>query len=180
MDAEKDTAKAFEGLDMMTTKIFGCCLAQLTLAHTGLCQEGKPSVTASPQLSEAELDLSGAVNELRKRKRITGTPLTLEEMLNPIQEAEVNHEKAVKCGEVVEVESDDEDLDNDGDDETLGLQEMIEMTAKLEKACITHTTLEKAAHVSRCLRQLRVDLRKVESAGLTQPRLDRWFGNSAQ
>ncbi|KAG9313629.1 hypothetical protein JVU11DRAFT_5961 [Chiua virens] len=147
-------------------KIFRCRLAQLTLAHTGLCQEGKPSVTASPQLSEAEQDLSKAVNELRKRKWITGTPLTLE-MLNPIQEAEVgqpdysfeggdeaiiarvNHEEAVKCGEVVKVESDDKNLDNDRDGETLGLQEMIEMTAKLEKACITHTTLEKAAHVSR-------------------------------
>ena len=83
-------------------------------------------------------------------------------MLNPVEEqevgdsdyrfeggdeaiiAQVNHEEAVKCGEVVEVESDeDEEVEPE-----MGLGELIGAVAKLEKACITHGTLENAADLS--------------------------------
>jgi len=60
-----------------------------------------------------------AVNELKTHRRIVGTPLTLEEMLNPVEEekaedllyqfeggdeeivAQVRHENAVQKGEII-------------------------------------------------------------------------------
>ncbi|KIO03181.1 hypothetical protein M404DRAFT_76952, partial [Pisolithus tinctorius Marx 270] len=83
MDAENNISKALEGLDMFTLRIFGCHLTQLTLSHT-------PQITATPaQLSNVEKDLSAAVNNLKQHKRIIGSPLTLDEMLNPVEEEEV-------------------------------------------------------------------------------------------
>ena len=39
-----------------------------------------------PQLQDVEQGLVAAVDELKVQKHITGTPLTLEEMLNPTEE----------------------------------------------------------------------------------------------
>ena len=78
--------------------------------------------------------LQQAVDDLKWCKRIIGTPLTLEEMLNPIEAREVddleyrfeggedkivdqvNHEMALKRGEIEEIESDDEEEDEQEED----------------------------------------------------------------
>jgi hypothetical protein len=192
MDAENDTSKAFDGLDVFTNKIFGCRLTYLTLAHTPRRQE---ATVAPQQLSEAEQDLSAAVNDLKQRNRIVGTPLTLDEMLNPVEEEEVGHsdyrfeggdeaiigqvtyEEAVQRGDVIEVESDSDD--SEAEEPEMSLRELIGVAAKLEKACIAHSMLEKAADLSRRLRQFQIELRRVEGATLRQSSLHKWFGGAA-
>ncbi|KIK29934.1 hypothetical protein PISMIDRAFT_648178, partial [Pisolithus microcarpus 441] len=75
-----------------------------------------------PQLSEAEQDLTKAVEDLKQCKQIIGMALTLKEMLNLIEEKEigelmyqfeggeneiieqVHHKIAIKEGEIAEVE----------------------------------------------------------------------------
>jgi hypothetical protein len=45
--------------------------------------------TRIPQLENLETELVNAVTELKARKRIVGTPPSLEDLLNPIEEKEV-------------------------------------------------------------------------------------------
>ena len=77
-------------------------------------------------------------HDLKQCKQIIGTPLTLEEMLNPIEDREVgdleyrfeggedkivdqvNHEMALKRGEIEEIESDDEEEDEQEEDIGIG------------------------------------------------------------
>ena len=76
---------------------------------------------------------------------------------------QVKHEEALKCGEVIIVKSDAEDLD---DETGPGLGELIEMTATLEKACITYGTVEYAADLSWLLRQFCIELRHTRGTSL--------------
>jgi hypothetical protein len=82
MNAERDTERALEGL----TKIKAAVFDSVSNASR------TPSLTSNStliQLSDAEHDLQKAVHELKRRNRIMGTPLTLEDMLNPIEEKEI-------------------------------------------------------------------------------------------
>ncbi|KIK27110.1 hypothetical protein PISMIDRAFT_93841, partial [Pisolithus microcarpus 441] len=83
MDADNNITRALEGLNTFTLRIFSCDLTQLTHSHT-------PQVPATPmQLSNVEQDLSTAVDNLKQHRQIIGMPLTLDEMLNPVEEEEV-------------------------------------------------------------------------------------------
>ncbi|KAG2370287.1 hypothetical protein BDR07DRAFT_1386936, partial [Suillus spraguei] len=87
--------------------------------------------------------------ELTTRRRIIGAPLTVDEILDPHEEnnvgeatayedddaivAEIQHRQAIRSGELVKVESDDED----GDDlPKVCATELILLCEKLEAACI--------------------------------------------
>jgi hypothetical protein len=116
-------------------------------------------------------------------------------MLNPVEEEEVGHsdyrfeggdeaiigqvtyEEAVQRGDVIKVELDSDD--SEAEEPEMSLRELIGVAAKLEKACIAHSTLEKAADLSRHLRQFRIELRRVEGATLRQSSLYKWFGGAA-
>ncbi|KAG2356409.1 hypothetical protein BDR07DRAFT_1464058 [Suillus spraguei] len=79
----------------------------------------------APQLNTLEHELMKSIEELTTRRRIIGGPLTADEILDPQQEknveevtayedddaivAEVQRRQAIRSGELVEVESDDED-----------------------------------------------------------------------
>jgi len=124
MDAENDVEKALKGLDRLTESIFGMKTSHLSTSNAEPTQQSCsiPTLPTIPQLTEAENGLKEAVDDLKQRKRIIGTPLTLEEMLNPIEEREVgnseyrfeggedeivdqvNHEMALKRGEIEEIE----------------------------------------------------------------------------
>lgn len=96
-------------------------------------------------------------------------------MLNPVEEeevgdsdysfeggdeaiiAQVTHEEAIKCGEILEIESDEEDSEQHQDAEMGG-------------------TPDTAVDLSRRLRQFRITMRRMEGARLMQPTLGRWFG----
>jgi len=55
--------------------------------HPNLCYPLTPTLISPSQLDIIKKDLLDCVHKLKKRNRITGKPLTLEEMLNPIEEA---------------------------------------------------------------------------------------------
>ena len=193
MDAENNVEKALEGLDHLTVPIFGCPIGQLSVTHISQLPTPLAASSDLPQLFEAETDLSNAVNSLRDRKRIIGTPLTLEEMLNPVEElevgdsmyrfengdgeivAQVNHEMAVRRGEVMEV-NDEPEEDHDSEPE-MELSQVIQLCEKMERMSIKYGTLETSLGVSRSVRKLRIELRRMESARLKQATLGRWFGD---
>ena len=100
------------------------------------------------QLTLAENSLQKAVDDLKWHKQIIGTPLTLEEMLNPIKEREVgdleyrfeggkdeivdqvNHKTALKRGEIGVINSDDEEEDEQEED--IGTGKLRSLCEKVE------------------------------------------------
>ncbi|KIJ47446.1 hypothetical protein M422DRAFT_248844, partial [Sphaerobolus stellatus SS14] len=134
MDAENDIMQALELIGELTK-----CLAIVLQAPQPPVAGGSPNNIPLPlsnppqQLVALEQDLEKTVAELKKRNRITGSPLTLEEMLNPVLEREigdscyrfeggdqeiveqVKHEMAIQSGEVIEVDSDSEEEAEEGD-----------------------------------------------------------------
>lgn len=99
-----------------------------------------------------------AVEDLKRRKCIVGTPLTLEEILNPVEEKEigdstyrfeggddeivtqVNHKMAIKQGDIVEVKSDEEEGPDSRID--MGLGEIIQLCSQMEQVCISYGSEE--------------------------------------
>jgi hypothetical protein len=115
------------------------------------------------QLERAEKDLLDAVQKLRERKRVHGEPLSLDEMLDPVDERQIGKsefdfpggdDKIVSVATAaaaagshflsVDVKMDD-DIDDDEDDKpdeagpaALSPCDIVEMCKRLEKACIEH------------------------------------------
>lgn len=171
MDAENDGVKALEGLDQLTEKLFGLKISQLSNNSSALTRQEPyafaPSLMPPQQLSEAENDLNNAVDDLKRRNQIVGTPLTLEEILDPIEEREisdseyrfeggdndivdqVNHEMAVKKGEIVEIEEEEEA------EADVGIGEIIQMCEQVARLSHKYGDVETSLDLSRNLRQLR-------------------------
>ncbi|KAI6011734.1 hypothetical protein EDC04DRAFT_2764538 [Pisolithus marmoratus] len=99
-------------------------------------------------------------------------------MLNPVEEKEigeseqVNHEMAMKQGEIVEVESDEEAGDDTDSGAEMGLGEMICLCKQMEKVCIMQGTGETSLDL--------IELQHQEQATLQQTMLGRWFGSSKE
>ena len=120
-------------------------------------------------------------------------PLTLEEILNPIEEREVgnleyrfeggedeivdqvNHEMALKRGEIEEIESDDEEEDEQEED--IGIGELRGLCEKVERLSLKYGDSETCLDLSRSLRQFRIQLRRVETAKARQTLLNEWFSS---
>jgi len=196
MDAENDTTKALDGLDKLTMKHFGCQITQLSVAvdinrSTTQTNNMSPETPATlPQLKSAEDELMKTVKDLQKRKRIIGAPLSLEEMLNPVEELEVGemefgfkdddeivakvmHDQAVKAGEIVEIEEDDED--NDEPEDKMTLREVGHLCEQLEQFCIKYGSPDASLDLSRQLRGFRIHLRKTEASNAVQSTLGSWI-----
>src|ERR1700679_1400446 len=111
-----------------------------------MCQQ-KPA-----QLSAAEQKLMRSVNDLKKRKHIFGTLLTIDEILDPVEEKdngdlpnfeggdqaiadEVRCKIAVANGEVVEIDSDDE---SEEDGPSFTQTELLNLCQQLETGCMQH------------------------------------------
>jgi len=190
MDAKRDVGKALEGLDKRAATIFGPPITENTSTTR------KPAVSplsshqqSFAQLAEAECELLKAVNDLKHQKRIIGSPLTLEDMLNPFEEkeigdslyrfhggedsivAQVNYEMAVKRGEIVE--EDDEDDEDDTPDFTVS--EMINICETMEKLTLAYGNPESRLSISQGLRRFQIDLWKMQDKTVMQATLDRWF-----
>ena len=121
LEAENDELKATEAIEKLTK-------ANNPIPTTNSTNPATPSpLLPPPQLQDVEQSLVAAVDELKVRKRIIGTPLTVEEMLNPSEEREigdlmyrfeggddeivatVRRELEIEAGGIIEVdESDDE------------------------------------------------------------------------
>ena len=195
MDAENEVEKALKGLDQLTESIFGTKISQLSASNEQPAQQPHsiPTLPTMLQLTEAENGLQEAVDDLKRRKRSIGTPLTLEEMLNPIEEREVgnseyrfegckdeivdqvNHEMALKRGEIEEIESDDEEEDEQEED--IGISELRGLCEKVECLSLKYGDSETCLDLSRSLRQFRIQLRRVETAKARQTSLNEWFSS---
>ncbi|KAH8102797.1 hypothetical protein DFH11DRAFT_1552179 [Phellopilus nigrolimitatus] len=144
-----------------------------------------PSVTGppvAPQLEFLEKSLMNVIDDLQKRNRIRGTALTLEELVNPIEEQEVGDSPyrfpggdteivaeakrlvAEKNGEAVAVtnltlDDDDDDDEEDPAEDCVSSKEGIELCEKLEKLCLVHTEAEGVGGLKVELENLKLKLK---------------------
>ena len=110
-----------------------------------------------PQLDTLEKDVTQSISDLQARKRIFGTPPTLDEFLEPKEEAETRDSVAAdifngpggdqaivaevvrvtaeKNNEVIEIDSDDEGKPRKPD---ISHAETINLCEKLMEACLQH------------------------------------------
>ena len=146
---------------------------------------GQETITKSPtvvparaktrQCQELEQDIVESIKELQMRNRIFGTAPTLDEFIEPPAEkdhgdqthqfdgddeivAQVHYEEAVKRGEVIEVDSDEEVDENEG--VSMTDVEMISLCERLEKASLT-SAAECSLDVVTVLRRFRAQLSKI-------------------
>jgi len=147
-----------------------------------------PARTKAPQLEAIEHELMKTVEQLQDRRRIIGAPLTIDEMLDPSVEninegtvyndddaivAEIKHRQAIRSGEIVEVESDDEDT---GDDKLkLSTMELIGLFEQLEAACIARVNADSSFDIIHKLRRFRGVLRREEVQNAKQATLDTFW-----
>jgi len=144
---------------------------------------------------DLERDLEETVVELKKRNRIIGTPLTLEEMLNPAEErviggacyqfegrdaeivVQVKDEMAVQCSDIIEIASDEEEEEEE-DKGPESITDIISMCESMEHLCLRHGEPETSLELSRALQQFIIHLRRTEMAQLKQKMLHDFFGRT--
>ncbi|KAF8234905.1 hypothetical protein L208DRAFT_1393355, partial [Tricholoma matsutake] len=129
-----------------------CQLPHLTIK---LPHKSPPESATIPQMIKAEQELMESVKELVKRRWIIGSPPTLEDLVDLVEErkigdslyrfeggdagivAVVQHEMAVARGDVIELEDSEDDAEDDVEDvPTRG--EVIKLCEVLEKACLSY------------------------------------------
>jgi hypothetical protein len=150
-----------------------------------------PSHARTTQGEALEVDLLKSVEELKNRNRIFGPTPLLEELLDPVDEeetghspvrfeggdaeiiAQVRHEQAVACGEVIEVDSDNDDEE---DAETpLSNAEVTHMCGVLEQACL-RSLAKSAFDTARMLHCFRAEFSQIESRNAKQATLTSLWG----
>src|SRR5882762_5884301 len=115
----------------------------------------------APKPVTAEDVLMHSVAKLKERNHIFGELLTINELVEPLEEkeigyspyqfeggdadiiAEVRYQMAVESGQVVEMDETDNDEEDDQAD-SVGRTELIKMCKQLERSCISHTTHERS------------------------------------
>jgi len=128
MNVEGDVVQAQEALHKLASE---CQLPHLTIK---LPHKSPPKSATIPQITEAEQELMESVKELVKCRQIIGSPPTLEDLINPVEEREigdspyrfeggdaeivavVQHEMAVARGDVIELEDSEDDAEDDVED----------------------------------------------------------------
>ncbi|KAG2352744.1 hypothetical protein BDR07DRAFT_1466105 [Suillus spraguei] len=120
--------------------------------------------------------------------RTIGAPLTVDDILDPQEEknvgevtayedgdaivAEIRRRQAIRSGELVEVESDDEDED---DPPKVCAIELIPMCEKLEAACIARVGADSSLNLVHKFRAFRAALRREELQNAKQATLDKFW-----
>ncbi|KAG2743487.1 hypothetical protein P692DRAFT_20745443 [Suillus brevipes Sb2] len=144
MDAEGDVEMASNAID---------ALMQAASRRTGLKIRIPARSQQAAQLSSTEVALMQSVQELQARNRIFGTLPTIDELLDPAEERDkgefsafeggdssiadmVRHEIAVANGEVIEVDSDEDD--NDEVDPSITRQDILNLCRQLEVGCMQY------------------------------------------
>ena len=189
MDAENDQMEALKSLDELTMKIFGLPIYQLhQSSHQPLAIQNGIS-----QLPSRPLELERVVNELVKCRRIIGQPLTLDKMLNPIQEkqdgdshlqfegsdeaiiSQVKYETAVEKGEIIEVGSKESGDEEEECQAGLSHQEIAEMCQKLENLCLQYGSPDDSLDIAHQICHLHIHVRQEMVKNARQTMLDQWF-----
>ncbi|KAF5350334.1 hypothetical protein D9758_012795 [Tetrapyrgos nigripes] len=157
-----------------------------TVRHTAPASSTAP---VSSDLTATEKELLEHVQELRARNCIHGRMLTMEEMLNPVEENEigeseyrfgekavekiiekVTYEEKVKRGEIIEVDDDDEDEETLPD---VSLKDLISGLQMLELQCKTGhiddpQVAEEAMELERALLRFRGSVTKLRRSKTQQ------------
>lgn len=168
MDAENDVSAALSTIKKI----------QLTFAS-----DLSPVATKTPQAQQIEQDLMQSVMELKKRNRVHGTLLTLEELVNPLDEKEIGEDSlGHNDDEIVDQinrekeggTASDNESDSDADKEKeppLGRQAAIHLCQQLESYCLE----EGGEHVLELLynlRRFRAQLRREDMQSAKQMTLE--------
>ncbi|KAF8140331.1 hypothetical protein EV363DRAFT_1152947 [Boletus edulis] len=176
---EEDTETALATVDK---------LEKAALQRTGL-KIRLPARPCQPdQLITAESTLMESVNELKSKNRIFGSPPTVDELLDPTEEREMEEprfdendlEKSIAdevrreiAGEnVAEAESDDE-CEPVGPTVTRG--ELIQLCEQLESGCMEYGDPQLSLDLLGRIRTYRATLRREELVNAKQTSLDRFF-----
>ena len=142
MDSEGDVLKAQKAIQDLAA---ACKQPRLTI---------RIPATHHPQLVATENELIASVERLQSKNRVFGELPTVEELTNSAHEhkiteespyafpggdleivEQVKYEKQVDCGEIIEVDDDEEDEEPDSDTESSGLisrQQAIILISQLE------------------------------------------------
>jgi hypothetical protein len=154
-----------------------------------LLWKSQPESATIPQIVEAEKGLMKSVEKLVKHRQIIGSPPTLEDLVNPIEECEigdlpyrfeggdaeivavVQHEIAVAQGDVIEL---DNSKDNSKDDleDVPTRAEVIKLCEVLEKVFLWYGDADFSLELPHQLCKYRAKLRCDD---LTQTSLDSYF-----
>jgi hypothetical protein len=151
-----------------------------------------PSIPSECQELEDNI-LTSIIKRLQERNRIFGTPPTLGEFVDPVEEkeigglayqfdgddeivAQIQHEDAVKDREIIEVDSDEEDSDEPKHCELMST-EMIWFSEQLERACLL-STADCSLELALVLRCFWGQLSKSEFANAKQKKLTSFWGRA--
>ncbi|KAG2063979.1 hypothetical protein BDR04DRAFT_1146104 [Suillus decipiens] len=180
MDAEGDTDLALRAVNTLEKAAFGRTGLKLRIP----ARQQKPA-----QLTAAEQELMESINDLKERKHIFGTLLTIDEILDPAEERdngdlpnfeggdqaiadEVRREIAVANGEVIEIDSDDE---SEEDEPSFTHTEILKLCQQLETGCMQHGDPQFSLNLSSQLRIFRAQLRREELLNAKQTSIDCYF-----
>jgi len=147
------------------------------------------AVTAQGQLLESEI--SDAMIKLKKRNRVHGELLSMDELLKPVEEDEVGESPEIfeggdeeivaeVCREHARAEEHVAEAQSESDDEqpastALTRAEMMDLCERLETSCLD-VDAECALDLKRSLCRFRAHLRKVEMASARQITLNSLWG----
>lgn len=205
IEGDKDIRRALKEL----TKLEASSIIQLpaTTSPQSIDQSA-PSVPAAPitpslaysrQVEQLEKDLIDSIQDLKRRKRIRGEPVTLEEFLNPEDERKIGEgeyefpggddeivEQAKRMVEerVTGVTAMDVDEDEDGEPEVevqVTGQEGMALCERLEKMCLSQADAHgvDVLELQKQLRKMRAHFRKLDFHASKQASLDSFFGPSS-
>lgn len=182
MDAEGDVEMALDAID---------ALMQVASRHTGLKNCIPICSQKAAQLSSTKAALSmQSVQELQARNHIFSTLPTIDELLDPAEERDkgefsafeggdssiadtVCHEIAVANGEVIEVDSDEDN--NNKVDPSITYQDILDLCQQLEVGCMQYGDPQFSLDLSSQLRKFCVNLRREELLNARQTSLERFF-----
>jgi hypothetical protein len=186
MDAEGDIATALKAVDT---------LAATASQRTGL----KIWIPAHPkiptQVTTLEIELMDSVGGLKSHNRIFGELLTIEEILDPVEEREVGddcdyefpggdneiveevrRQMAIERGDIMEVDSDSEDGDEaENMMPEYTFMQVFTLCQQLEDACLQFGELEVSFDLSKRLQAFRACVRREEIHGAKQTTIDSYF-----
>ncbi|THV02306.1 DDE-domain-containing protein [Dendrothele bispora CBS 962.96] len=163
--AEKDSALAITNVQ----KLRATYLSQLTskssipshsspnASSPSTMSSNKPTLAALPQLAKLEKELMDQVGELQKRRCIHN-PMSLEEILNPVEEQKVGEEEFDFLGgdedivkrvrkdlaAPVDVEDSDDEVEREAEKEAskFTCSEVVALCNKLEEVCLGNESLD--------------------------------------
>ena len=146
-----------------------------------------------PQLIEAEVHMMATVQDLKSRNRIFGDLLTVDDILDPPEEREqeedpyeyhtdddlvaviteeIRHEIAIENGEVIQIESDDEDDSSPATPNLLSRSALILMCAQIQSSCLHYGDPELAFELSETIGKYRAQVNREELRCATQTRIE--------